>query len=314
MKQSGGCLKKPLFAKDPAFKLANKVDERIRSEQPPAPAPTAAPVRMKRERDQQEDSEPLRPLTLAEVRSRDEETKLFAEHFPNGNVPSNASFLKYVSVFRNPPPWFEKSMSNIATSQNLTFQQVPEFSRSFLAQYRKRPGPNDKLCLNLDRPVTEADGQIMQCRAHILAGYKMREMDCLRNSNYSQNAEYCFFCHLYITNRFALMQHQAVNEKMKKDLMSDQLPADDIDLVIANRFRVQVDQEGEYDSNSMIASTDGLCGIWGYFPFYDEDNFIVTSEGIEERESCLFHQGSVNNELVPSTPTLNGRSLSRSHP
>lgn len=226
------------------------------------------------------------------------------------NLPPETEVFKYVATnFRDEAKWYDQQIKYVANNPDLTFQKVPIMSRAMIETFLRVPDPKvawERPCCNLDRdPFPHETG--IRCIAHFMAGYRLREMHmndtivkvnaALQNKQnpmiyLSPVPEMCVLCHVYLTTHAALCPDKSDS--------------------ICNRFCVDVDKVGEYDSRKML--TEGH--IWGNFPMWNKRHYIACRvmpsnlPGFVETNDLLFrlprvpYQVSLNaNASIHSTPS-----------
>ena len=225
------------------------------------------------------------------------------------NLPPETEVFKYVATnFREEAKWYDQQIKFVANNPELTFQKVPIMSRAMIETFLRVPDPKvawERPCCNLDRDPMPHE-TMMHCVAHSLAGYKLREMhmnDTIVKINAAiankQNPmvhlspvpEMCVLCHIYSTTHAALSPPLSGGG-------------------ILNRFCVDVDKIGEYDSRKML--TEGH--LWGNFPMWNKRHYVPCRvmpsnlSGFAETNDLLFrlprvpYQVSLNaNASIPCT-------------
>lgn len=261
--------------------------------------------------------------SLEHYKRRDEDLALFAgaliqrtHQRPTNDMitqtPPVVGLLQYCAKFKDSEAWYKPMSAAIADHPELSFPDTPLMTRAILTTFMREADPRapyERPCFNLDRDPMEHEGRA-RCIAHVLSeniwgkarAFRLREL-LFENQNIKINAaleagtqdprdflspvpQLCYMCHVWMTTEACLNQ--------KNRLAKDPSDAND-DIVILNRFMVDIDKEGEYDRRAMLASDDVGLGIWGPFPLWNERNYIpvvIASQGnlrgFQESDALLF--------------------------
>ncbi len=266
--------------------------------------------------------------SLEHYKRRDEDLALFAgaliqraNQRPTNDMitqtPPVVGVLQYCAKFKDSEAWYKPMSAAIADHPELSFPDTPLMTRAILTTFMREADPRatyERPCFNLDRDPMEHEGRA-RCIAHVMSeamwgkdrAFRLREL-LFENQNIKINAaleaaastkaaqdprdflspvpQLCYMCHVWMTTEACLNQ--------KNRLAKDPSDADD-DIVILNRFMVDIDKEGEYDRRAMLASDDVGLGIWGPFPLWNERNYIpvvIASQGnlrgFQESDALLF--------------------------
>jgi hypothetical protein len=113
----------------------------------------------------------------------------------------------------------------------------------------------------------------------------------------SQVPEYCYLCHIWMTNGACLDQKERLQRAPDLTTVAPKVP------VINNRFMVMIDKEGEYDRHAMISDDGTSRGIWGPFPLWNQNNYVLRGTAWEERDSMVFRLAPVSSQPIASQPT-----------
>ncbi len=286
------------------------------------------------------------PITQADVTSledykkRETEISLFSKQIVTREsrvandyimkLPKVTGTLQYSRAYAA-TQWYGHGVETVANSPGLSFQKVPLLTRVYLQTFLREADPKvpkiERPCFNLDRDPFEGENR-MRCIAHILAGFRLREIvfpeqEIQLNDAMAHGAapelspihEMCYLCHIYFTTMAALHQKSHYDEKRKKDLTDPALPSQR--KRILNKFQVDANVPYGYDSRCMITGDIVSMGIWGFFPEWSEKNYVQVQvrnaqtdqllRGFAEREQMLFrlpripsHQNE-SESAIPST-------------
>lgn len=193
---------------------------------------------------------------------------------------SEIDVLAYCSQHKDEMPWFV-SMEKYVAGSVYEFPDVPVLSRKKIVDFLREPNPLDRkerYCFNLDRAPLPHEGKT-QCVAHRLSeerlgpgkGFRLRELVIIMDGSIP---EYCYLCHLWLTLCRAIDQRDRTEERMRANMVTPATRGDD-KIMIMNRFMVVVDQPGEYDRTKMLVSDKINTGIWGPFPLFNENNYVL---------------------------------------
>ncbi len=252
------------------------------------------------------------------------------------NQPDDAcKVLQYCAKYKPKFPWFAQLQSHlVAEGGQYDHPDVPVMSRKVIQEFLREAKTHhdyERPCANLDRDPQVGDSYL-RCVAHELSekqlgpgnGFRLRELllggtettirNALANKMPPQRVQaellpkapgVCYLCHLWMALCLSIDQRDKLDERARRDMPNVDTAADDDDVQIINEFMVIVDVEGEYDGNYMLTSDKIGAGIWGCFPLYNEDNYIVpkpTSRAIPrhiiEKDGLVFRLTPASQEQI----------------
>ncbi len=259
---------------------------------------------------------PIKIVSMEEHNYRDNELELFKAKMPINKLAASTAVpvveappinkeqvLAYAEFHRRKNElWFNHMNQRVANSE-YTYPDNPIFSRKYLLPFLREPKPSERPCINPE--FGEIFGIRFRCISHYLSerqlgpgkGFRLREMIIEENSIIP---EMCYLCQLYFCLMHSIFQRDKQNEQSKRNLQ-DQYKEH---ITILNRFRVYVDQPGEYDGTKMLVSDQIDSGIWGDIPLFNEENYVVCKvdgfRGFKESDNLLFRQTQVASDRVVS--------------
>lgn len=220
--------------------------------------------------------------------------------------------------------WYKHMSSYVADNPDITLPKTPTFIHSVLVTFLREPDPKcpyERPCKNLDRNPQVGEATI-RCVAHALSeeqlgpgkGFRCRELlyndQQLRIIHAQESGvkdvrklmqllpavqEMCFMCHVWMTTKACLDQKNRADIHKLQDLTQPQLqpPQPPPQVMLFNRFMVDIDKVGEYDRNAMLPGEIGL-GIYGPFPQWNKNNYFVVTlkpsglRGFQEHARMFF--------------------------
>lgn len=120
--------------------------------------------------------------------------------------------------------------------------------------------------------------------------------------------EMCLMCHVWLTTIKALDQRNHLAEReaarraqaqLVQDPMGNERLMTEDEVMVFNKFMVDIDKVGEYDRHCLLAGDDVGMGIWGPFPLWNERNYVTWRDptsnlrGFQELERMLFRPAPV---------------------
>lgn len=224
---------------------------------------------------------------LDEYIRKDDQAELFTHSMESQGRHPHDVLVAAASAIRTHEPWF-MPMSNFVAGSDGTYEypNPPEMSHKLILEFLREPleKSKERPCINLDRDPSEQYEQgLMRCVAHRLSekqlgagkGFRLREMlfDDADKQPELNVPDLCYLCHLYVSLCDALRQRDKTAERNRPDMRDK--PEETV--VIINRFRVMVNQIGEYDRDKMLVSDKIGLGIWGYFPLFNENDYTAVA-------------------------------------
>lgn len=252
------------------------------------------------------------------------------------NTPPATTVLAYCAKYKTEFPWFVPMQNLVTNSNTYDYPDVDLMRRAVLQQFLVEPDPRkpwERPCFNLDREAYPHEIRV-RCVAHVMSeqklgpgkGYRLRELLMTDTQNKVQSAiknkqdptihldmfpELCYLCHLWTALRDCTHQRDKADEREQKDMTDETNP----NVVIINKFMVDIDLPGEYDRTKMLASDKVSMGIWGPVPIFNETNYVTTTvaglRGFEETSKLLFRP---TRALLPRIESLNQSASTRSNP
>lgn len=196
---------------------------------------------------------PIRSLQEYSVDERDilfvrrlEETGRVADAYVR-ELPPIKEVLSYVSNLSEKPLWFKAAQDSIVNSRSLCFPDMDVLTRDYIKHFLRVPNAakGEHACSNPN------------CESERLGKFRIRELILPR-----EKSKWCYLCHLFYTNK---LYFQSLNRKN-----------DDNRVYQIHSFMVQVDVEGEYRLDKTISCDKDVRGIYGPFPLYNCNNYVVT--------------------------------------
>lgn len=252
------------------------------------------------------------------------------------NTPPTTAVLAYCAKYKQEFPWFVPMQNLVTNSDTYDYPDVDLMRRATLQQFLFEPDPRkswERHCFNLDREAHPHEMRV-RCIAHVMSeqklgpgkGYRLRELllsDTQAKVQYALKnkkdptihlemiPELCFLCHLWTALRDCTHQRDKADEREQKDMTDETNP----NVVIINKFMVDIDLPGEYDRTKMLSSDKVSMGIWGPLPIFNESNYVPTTvaglRGFEETNKLLFRP---TRALLPRIESQNQSASTRSNP
>lgn len=186
-------------------------------------------------------------------------------------LPPMRDVLSYISKLPVKPMWFRSSQESIINSNNYKFPDMDVLTRDYIFTF---------MC----KGKTTCNNSV--CESERLGGFRIQILPT-RESNW------CYLCHLYYSNR---MYYESLNRK--NDIKR---------LFQLHYFMVLVDVEGEYRLDKCLDGEKDVKGLFGTFPLYNCNNYIVNDSktGFIENDVMVFRlsQTVSSNQIGSSSIT-----------
>ena len=118
--------------------------------------------------------------------------------------------------------------------------------------------------------------------------------------------EMCVLCHIWMSNKAYIDKRDRAIERNSRIKVDGSGDLEDDYVTVLNRFMVVPDQPGEYALRMCIPGDINFVGIWGCFPIWNINNYVVgksTSDGTPcfyETDRLLFQPARDLRQIDPS--------------
>lgn len=193
-------------------------------------------------------------------------------------LPSRTDVFRYISSLKDKPHWFKEMQHQIVNSKTLKFPDMWVLTRAFIFGGFMRAAmknTEEEACKNIN------------CEAEKHHGFRLRVLGIPDN-------HWCYLCHLAFTNSLFL---QSLSRKSDNERCYQ-----------IHYFMVSVDVPGEYKLEKTLQGEEDVRGLFGPFPWYNVNNYIVKpgTQEIVESDSMVFRlsQTTSSNQIEFSQTTL----------
>ena len=167
-------------------------------------------------------------------------------------LPDQVDVLRYIKsdIHKDPPPWYNRAHEDLLNN-SYSFPPQEALCRDYIYNFLREPIDNERAC---NRP---------NCHSLVIGGFRCRELVMPNESLTRDIHGWCYICHLYETNRLYWENiGKETSETIHKNVYS------------IHHFIVKTDSIGEYRLDKTIQGDSNVVGIFGPFPFFNQNNYV----------------------------------------